>query len=245
MGIKGFILVAVSTAVVGFTFRFVKPIRQDEGYHNFADARTIMGVPNFMNVVSNIFFVFAGLFGLYAAFNVWETRDRLTILSYLTFFGGVLLTGFGSAWYHLKPDNERLVWDRLPMTISFAGLFSSVLSETSYPSVGAILLFPLIILGIFSVIYWIRGERRGKGDLRLYGLIQFLPALLIPLILFTYGGSKEYILHLSALVLFYALAKLFEFLDEIIYSNGKVVSGHTLKHISASAGVACMAWIFI
>lgn len=239
------IIIAVSAIVAAAVFLFVRPIPQDERYHLFADSRTFFGIANFMNVISNIFFVIAGMFGLYTMLKGWEAKDQLTNLSYLTFFAGVLLTGFGSTWYHLKPDNETLVWDRLPMTIAFAGLFCSILSEIISPAVGAVLLLPLLALGVFSVLYWISGERKGSGDLRLYGIIQFLPLLLIPLILFMYGGENDYIICLVGLMLFYGLAKIFEFLDRYIYSLGKVISGHTLKHISASVGVVFLAWMFV
>ena len=33
-------------------------------------------------------------------------------------FAGVVLTGVGYAYSRLGPDNERLFWDRLPMTIA-------------------------------------------------------------------------------------------------------------------------------
>lgn len=242
---KEFLLLVISAAVAVCTFQFVRPIPQVERYHLFADKRTMLGVPNFMNVISNIFFVLAALFGLYAMLNGRDGWNNLTNLSHLTFFTGVFLTGIGSSWYHLKPDNETLVWDRLPMTIAFAGLFCSVVSEAISSATGAILLPLLIALGVFSVLCWIRGERRGRGDLRLYGIIQFLPLLLIPLIMFMYGGERDYIMRLAGLMLFYCTAKIFELLDGFIYSHGKVISGHTMKHISAAAGVVCMAKIFM
>ena len=37
----------------------------------------------------------------------------------------------------------------------------------------------------------------------------------------------------------YALAKVLEFTDEVIYSVGNLLSGHTLKHFAAAA--ACFA----
>jgi hypothetical protein len=40
------------------------PIPQDQGYHQFADQRTLLGVPNFWNVVSNIPFIVIGALGL-------------------------------------------------------------------------------------------------------------------------------------------------------------------------------------
>ena len=40
------------------------PISQDQGYHHFADQRTLFGVPNFWNVVSNLPFMAVGSVGL-------------------------------------------------------------------------------------------------------------------------------------------------------------------------------------
>ena len=40
------------------------PIPQDQSYHQFADQRTILGIPNFWNVVSNLPFLAVGAGGL-------------------------------------------------------------------------------------------------------------------------------------------------------------------------------------
>lgn len=34
------------------------------------------------------------------------------------FYIGVAAVGFGSSYYHLEPNDARLVWDRLPVSIS-------------------------------------------------------------------------------------------------------------------------------
>jgi hypothetical protein len=36
----------------------------------------------------------------------------------------------GSGYYHWRPSNSRLVWDRLPMTVGFMSLIAVVVSET-------------------------------------------------------------------------------------------------------------------
>ena len=41
------------------------PISQDQSYHQFADQRTLLGVPNFWNVVSNLPFIAIGAAGLW------------------------------------------------------------------------------------------------------------------------------------------------------------------------------------
>src|SRR3984957_8411077 len=40
------------------------PLPRDQGYHDFADQRILLGVPNFWNVVSNIPFIVIGALGL-------------------------------------------------------------------------------------------------------------------------------------------------------------------------------------
>jgi hypothetical protein len=93
----------------------------------------------------------------------------------------------------------------------------------------------LLVAGVASVIWWSWGESRGAGDLRAYGIVQFLPMLLIPLLLLLfpprYTRTGDYIGALG----WYILAKIAEAADEFIFSLGGLVSGHTLKHLLAAA----------
>ena len=129
------------------------------------------------------------------------------------------------------------------MAIAFMALFSFFLSEHISVRLGAWLLWPLLAIGIFSVLYWIHTENQGAGDLRLYALVQFLPALLIPLIIILFPSQhyqKKYIWYLIGL---YALAKIAEHYDaEVMYAVA--ISGHTLKHIFAAlSGIAFLKLI--
>src|SRR5262249_14597014 len=100
------VLMAGSLAVL-----FLLPrILQNQSYHGFADARTVLGVPNFWNVVSNIPFMVVGAVGLARC-----RRDAATTI----IFGGIFLTGFGSSYYHWSPNDDTLFWDRLPMALAF------------------------------------------------------------------------------------------------------------------------------
>jgi hypothetical protein len=75
------------------------PIVQNQNYHDFADQRTLFGIPNFWNVVSNIPFIGVGAVGL------WQFgRSQATMLLFL----GIFLTGFDSAYYHLEPSDPVL-----------------------------------------------------------------------------------------------------------------------------------------
>ena len=107
------------------------PIAQDPGYHNFADRRDLLNIPNFFDVISNLAFVIVGVMGMRLIGSGLATGGLPELKAvYMTFFIGVFLTGFGSAYYHFHPDNQTLLWDRLPMTIAFMALFSAIVGET-------------------------------------------------------------------------------------------------------------------
>ena len=201
------------------------PLLQNQEYHQFADQREIFGIPNFWNVVSNLPFIAVGAIGL-AHFR----RDATTFV----LFGGIFLTGFGSSYYHLNPNDQTLFWDRLPMTLCFAAILSAVVEERVDARAGSALLRPLVAIGIFSLLLW-----RWTDDLRLYAWAQFFPFLALVLILSLFPPKFVGTSYWVAAAALYALAKLLEHYDHQIYSFGGILSGHTLKHLSAAA--ACFA----
>jgi hypothetical protein len=196
--------------LLGAILCLLPALHQDENYHHFADQRTLLGIPNFWNVVSNSPFAIVGILGLLA----------LSDLASRILFAGVLLTAFGSAYYHWSPDDTRLVWDRLPMTIVFMTLFALVIEERARSRLKE--LFPLLLFcGVASVFWW-----RFTGSLWPYALVQFIPMLAIPTLLVMRPGKPG----LWPVILFYGLAKLAEQFDASIYSL-LPLSGHTLKHL--------------
>jgi len=238
-------VVTLMTLVAVIALAIHGPIPQSQSYHAFADTRTIWGIPNFFDVISNLAFVLVGLLGLYESF-VNNTIKMVTEnrVSYTVFFIGVALVGLGSGYYHLMPSNESLVWDRIPMTIAIMALVSIVVGEFVSPRLGAILLFPLVAIGILSVLYWYWTETTGNGDLRPYVLVQFLPMIVIPVILVCFDSvftkTGGYWLLLSA----YVIAKLCEHFDREIFHVAGVVSGHTLKHLAAAVGIYLLLVLF-
>ena len=157
-----FVLAGLMAASLGFLALLPK-IPQDQAYHLFADQRALVGIPNFWNVVSNIPFMVVGAVGL-ARFR----DDAATIVLFLGFF----LTGIGSAYYHWDPNDGTLFWDRLPMTISFAAIFSLVVQERVGARVGSFLLWPMLAMGVASLLAWLWTD-----DLRLYFWAQFFPGV--------------------------------------------------------------------
>lgn len=213
---------------------FVKPICQDLDYHQFADRSEYFSIPNFWNVVSNFPFLMIGALGmLYVAFKWNEMATKILQPNYFIFFLGILLTGFGSSYYHWNPNNQTLVWDRLPMTISFMSVFSIIIGEYIGTKYGRTLLILLLILGISSVFYWSYSESIGCGDLRMYMAVQFFPMILIPLIMILFKPGNYPAKYLWLVLLAYIVAKVFERFDlEIAYFFP--LSGHTIKHLFAA-----------
>lgn len=240
MIIKNLALIFIASAAIVIAF-VAEPISQDPAYHQFADQRTVFGVANGYNVLSNLLFVLSGAWGLAFLLRIWKEGVRgMLVLQYSVFFAGILLIGMGSSWYHLHPSNASLFWDRLPMTVAFMALLSSVISECVHGKTGAYLLFPLLIAGAISVAYWAWTEQGGQGDLRPYAVVQFLPLVLIPLILLMYKTPGSYRAYLWLLVSVYGISKTLEHFDKAIYPLGNIVSGHTLKHVLAALGTMCV-----
>ena len=200
-----------------------RPLRQDTRYHRFADARPCCGIPNAMDVLSNAGFAAVGARGALS----WLGRPEHPLCAvWLTFFAGIAATALGSAYYHWDPCNDRLVWDRLPMTVGFSSLFVAMVYEGSdwAASDGAgmhLCLCLHVLSGAYSVWHW-----HMYDDLRMYAVVQFYPVLCALCL-----ASPAYF----RMVVWYLLAKGVEVADRPIFEmTGKRVSGHTLKHIFAA-----------
>jgi hypothetical protein len=226
-------LFAVLTVAAGCVLVAVPPVPQDESYHQFADQRTIWGIPNFWNVISNLAFVAVGLWGIGALRRREAFQRRWERTAYGVLLAGVLLTAFGSAYYHLRPNNDRLVWDRLPMTMAFLSLFSTTIGERIDLWLGRALLVPLVIAGAASVLYW-----KVSGDLRWYGLAQFVPLIAIPAMLILFPPAYSHSGGIWAMAGLYALAKAVELWDRPI-ATIIAAGGHPWKHVLAATAVGC------
>ena len=227
------LIAVIGSAIVGVLL--IAPIPQDVSYHSFFDQRSMYGIPNFWNVVSNLPFLLVGLSGFYLLHsypqNVYLKQNRIL---YLMFSFALCLVALGSSYYHLHPSNNTLIWDRLPMTLAFMSFFCIVLSDYISHRLAVIALFPLIALAVASVIYWHHTESIGAGDLRFYALVQFLPMVLVVLILMMFNQERLHSHLIWATLVGYALAKACEVFDHEIYGFLGVVSGHSIKHVIAA-----------
>lgn len=232
----------LNAVIITGVLLFVPAIPQDPGYHEFADQRKIFAIPHFFNVVTNLPFLIIGLIGMQLiAVNKFSGGLPELRTAYGLFFIGIFLVGLGSGYYHLNPANETLVWDRLPMTIAFMAFFTIMIGEYITVETANRLLYPLLGSGMLSVAYWYWSEQHGQGDLRFYGLVQFMPMVLIPLILVTGTSRFASNCYLWGVLAAYAAAKLVEYGDAAIYQLSGFISGHSIKHLLAAVG----AWFFV
>lgn len=234
----GILLLLAAAVIVGLAM--MSPIPQNPAYNHYADQRMFLGISNALNVLSNLPFTLIGIFAL--AF-LLRSKEKLAPhfkvscerMFYLVFFGSVFFVGFCSSYYHLDPSNQRLVFDRLPMTIAFMGFFCGIIGERVHLKTAKWLLVPLLIAGIATVWYWHYTESLGHGDLRPYAFIQFFPMIAIPLILVVFQSPYTGTRYLWLSLISYLIAKVFEAYDKAIYvMTDHLVSGHTMKHLLAA-----------
>jgi hypothetical protein len=231
-------------------YRLLRPIPQSPLYHQFADRRAALGVPNFADVSTNLLFLAVGAYGLLVVGRDTGLMPAATAspvgapgsarAAYAAFFAGVVLTCFGSAYYHWSPDNGRLVWDRLPMSGGFMGLLAATVRERVSARLGDALLAPLLALGAASVLAWAWSESRGRGDLRFYYAVQFLSLGLILLMVALFRSRSGGSAWLLASIGVYGAAKVCEANDRAIFDL-LGVGGHTLKHGLAAGGIFLVA----
>lgn len=221
----------------------VPPIPQPMEYHQFADRRIYFGIPNFFNVASNVIFLLVGVAGLVfllclrGAMASEAFTDLSEHWSYLVFFLSVAMTCIGSIYYHLAPDNDRLVWDRLPIAMGIMALLAATLNERVSRRMGVQLLPVLIAIGAGSVVHWHWSEQHGAGNLNFYIVVQFYSLLVIILLGIFFPSRYTRGADIYMALALYGCAKLAEAGDREIYDLGQVVGGHTIKHLLAALAI--------
>ncbi len=217
------------TAVLILAMAAYGPIAQPDGYHHFADQRTVFGIANGWDVLSNLGFLLVGAYGLMQ----WRQAERSVPghVAYGWFFGSIALTAAGSAWYHLAPDDTRLIWDRLPIALACGTLLAAEL-QRAYPDAGWArkCLAPLCCFAVAAVAWWV-----ATGDLRPYLLIQVAPLVLIPALHWQSGAALDRRTAFVMAIVLYVVAKMFELADASALAAFQLISGHTLKHLFAIA----------
>lgn len=197
--------------------------------HPFIDARTLWGIPNALDVLSNLAFIPLGLWGLKSLYQA-PMVHRAAQQSAAVFFAGLLATCASSSYYHWAPSAWGLAVDRAGMAMAFAGVLGLAAAERvslraapyvwvnvlaaglmaaylNY-SLGAIAPWVVVQFGGMAVVLWAATQPKQAGAL----------------------GVRW-----GWLIGIYAVAKLFELGDEAVYrATDYTLSGHSIKHIVAS-----------
>lgn len=206
------------------------PIAQWPDYHAFADQRRWLGLAHAADVLSNLPFALVGLWGLV---KLWPHRHAPALQAgwngYALFLVALMLTAAGSGFYHLAPDDARLLWDRLPIALACASLLAAVHADTH----GSRHLIELAVCAVLSVLWW-----HCSGDLRPYLALQLAPLVLIPL--WQWHAPRRDRLAFAAAIGLYAIAKVAEVADHPLLLATDTISGHTLKHLLAAAASWCI-----
>ena len=234
--VKKFNAIYITTIISVLAVFSLSPIPQSLDYHNFSDQRQILGIAHFWNVISNLPFIVVSFIAVHNLLNKGSLKyPQELLLSYLIFFVGIGVIGIGSVYYHLQPNNETLLWDRLPMAIAFMAFVSIMIGERISEKMAIGTLLPFVVIGVSSVIYWYVSEKSGHGDLRPYALVQFLPMVIIPMILLMFPARYTHTIYLWGMLAVYVLAKAFELFDGLLF-NLLGMGGHAIKHVLAAIG---------
>ncbi|MBA0730900.1 hypothetical protein Golax_025541 [Gossypium laxum] len=187
--------------------------------HLYADMRNFVGVPNTLNVITNFPFLIVGVLGLPGELWGW-----------LLFYGGTASVAFGSAYYHLRPDDNRVLLDTLPMMIAYSSLFSTFILERLGERIGLSCLFSLVVLAVLSTSY-----ARTFNDLRLCMIFQLIPCIAIPIMTFLFPPKYTHSRYWLWTVGVFILAKMEALADMKIYrANNYIISGHSLEHLCSA-----------
>jgi hypothetical protein len=227
---------AALAALALFAIALLPAIPDPPALRVLADDRAVFGVPNFWNVVSNVPLLLVGAWGVLAMRRA-RFIGPLERWPYVVAFVAVALTGIGSVYYHLAPLDERLVWDRLPIALSFMALVCALAGDRMGGRAAMTALVPSFVLGAASVFYWRWSALHGRENIVPYAVVQY-GALLAIVVIGARLPSRYTRTHdVLIAVGLYVLAKLAELLDAPLYALGHVLSGHTLKHVLAALAI--------
>lgn len=200
--------------------------------HTLADQRALWGIPCALDVLSNLPFAIAGLWGLVTLRRVAPGMlDAPSRALASLFFAGLVCTAAGSALYHWQPQDAGLLWDRLGMVLPFAGLLGLAAASRVSARAGAAAAGTVLLAGPLAVLWWSH-----SGNLLPWAVVQLGGMLVVLALACLPRRDGALALHLGAVMALYALAKLFEAADHAVFeATGQAVSGHSLKHVLAAA----------
>ena len=201
------------------------------GYHDFADQRTLLGLPHALDVLSNLPFAVMGAWGLW-----WLRRvplDRLGTAQRglaVLFFVGLMATAFCSSSYHLDPHDAGLCIDRVGMSLAFAGLLGLAAADRIGTRAGvALAALVAVAAPATALVAWLGGNMTPWAVLQGGGLV-LLAALAL-----RRPQPRALGFSIIGVIAFYAVAKALELADAPVFAlTQQLISGHSAKHLVAA-----------
>ncbi|HET9701361.1 MAG TPA: hypothetical protein VFP70_10615 [Burkholderiales bacterium] len=233
-------LLTAGAAAAMLSLRMVQP----EDYHRFADTRPWLGVPNFLNVVSNLPFMLVGAAAL------WNLRGsalqgRPAGWIWRVFFLGMALTGAGSAWYHWAPDHHGLFWDRLGMSVGFAAFAAGVCADRFGAAIGT-RVFVLAVLAMAGGALWWRASFGSAENVAPYLFAMYGGAVISLYVVLAFPSRQGSGHHAFIALAFFAVAMLFDaWLDGPLLTAGGLLSGHSFKHLLGALAAGWVWWFML
>ncbi|KAF5467986.1 hypothetical protein F2P56_012184 [Juglans regia] len=197
--------------------------------HIFADMRNFLGVPNTLNVITNFPFLVVGVLGFVLSLqgNFFNISLPGEVWGWALFYAGIAGVAFGSAYYHMKPDDSRVMWDTLPMMIAYSSVYSSFIVERVGLRIGLSSQCTLLLVAFLSAAYG-----RAYNDLRLCMAFQLIPSIAIPGMTYVFRSQYTHARYWLFAAGAHVLAKFEGVADKkIYYVNRYLISGHSLEHL--------------
>jgi thiamine transporter ThiT len=201
--------------------------------HPFVDARVLWGIPNALDVLSNLSFIGMGVWGFFALHRApavpVATRQAATV-----FFIGLLLTCLSSSFYHWGPDAWGLAVDRAGMAVAFAGVLGLAAAERVSQRAAPWVWGGVLAAGLLAIMV-----NFAAGVVAPWAVVQFggMAVVLWAAMQRAPGGALDSSLGIrwTVLIAIYVVAKLLELGDEAVFhASQEIISGHSLKHLAAS-----------
>lgn len=197
--------------------------------HPFIDARALWGVPNALDVLSNLAFVPMGAAGLWALRHAPSVHSAAR-QSAAVFFMGLLLTCLSSSVYHWAPSAWGLAVDRAGMAVAFAGVLGLATAERISLRAAPWVCATVLLAGLLAIA------------------LNYAAGVMAPWIAVQFGGMAVVLwaaaqprragalgVRWGVVIAIYVVAKCLELGDETIFhATGDMFSGHSLKHALAS-----------
>lgn len=235
---------AAGIIIAILTYLYIESIPQSINYHDLADKRQFLYIPNALNVLSNIVMLFAGFYGIWQCFYIYSYNllNTPSFVFYLIFFVAAIFTSISSAIYNFEPNNHNLFWFRCPSTIAMMSVLSGIICERLRFRYKILFSLSLLVFGMISSFYWQFTELNGSGDQRFYRMALVIPIFVILKVLSKHPKPIRMDVNIIYSICLLILAYITEINDHLVFKlTFNLISGVTLKNLFCGFAVLGLA----